>query len=324
MNKRPPKAVLVVCLRYLGDTLLLRPTFRALKKTFPEARLEALVTAGTAVALEDCADVSRVIEWPKSSLPGQAVVLAKVAAARYDWVIDFTGNDRSALVALISGASVRAVYDRPKFSKWSIRRLAYNRRVPPKKKKPHVLIQRQELLEACGVPGRGTDVDLAPRAEALAWTEAATQGLPSGWLHAHITSRDMQKAIPIGIARSVFLGVLDDGGGVVLTSGSAAVERDYIAQCVKGLPADRIKTFSDLTWHQLVALISRGKKYWGADTAPSHIAAALRKPMLIHYGPSSKAEHWKPLHEEGLADVHSSLEEIDSAEVLGWWRKGMR
>ena len=61
----PPSAILVVCLRYLGDTLLLRPALRALRAKFPDARLNAVVTSGTAAALDDCADVSRVIEWPR-------------------------------------------------------------------------------------------------------------------------------------------------------------------------------------------------------------------------------------------------------------------
>lgn len=323
MSRPAPKSVLVVCLRYLGDTLLLRPAFHSLRVAFPEARLDALVTSGTGVALDDCSAVSRVIEWPRSSLVGQAGLLAKVAAARYDWIIDFTGNDRSALIALLSGSSLRAVYDRPKFSRWSIRRAAYNRLVPPKKKKPHIILQRQELLEACGVPGQGVEIGLVPRTDALAWAAAATQGLPAGWLHAHITSRDMQKAIPVPVARTLFQELLDRGTAVVLTSGPAAVERDYIARCVEGLPADRVKTFSDLTWHQLVAMVSLGKKYWGADTAPSHIAAALKKPMLIHYGPTSKAQHWKPLHDEGLADACPNLEEIDPARLLVWWEKGV-
>lgn len=336
-----PSSVLVICLRYLGDTLLLRPAFHALREAFPAARLDALVTSGTAIALDDCANVSRVIEWPKDSLPGQAAVLAKVTASRYDWIIDFTGNDRSALIALLSGASLRAVYDRPKLSRWSLRRAAYNRLVPPKKKKPHILLQRQELLEACGVPGQGTGIDLVPRSEALSWSDSVTAGLPAGWLHAHLTSRDMQKAIPASVARGVFQGVLDQGRAVILTSGPAAIEREHVARCIEGLPPDRVKVFSDLSWHQLVALISRGAAYWGSDTAPSHIAAALRQPMLIHYGPS-KADHWKPLHEGGLADVRPCeclrqkrvtcpagvpgrcLDAIEPYQVLRWFSEAQR
>ena len=339
MSKRPPDAVLVVCLRYLGDTLLLRPAFRALRQAFPGARLDALVTAGTGVALDDCPDISHVIEWPGASFPHQALMLGKITATRYRWIVDFTGNDRSALVALLSGASLRAVYDRPKLSRWSLRRVAYNLRVAPKKKKPHALIQRAELLEACGVPDQGLTMDLIPRPAALVWADAATEHLLPGWLHAHITSRDMQKALPIPVARAVFQGILERGGAVVLTSGSAVVERDHIAQCTFGFPPDRVKVFSNLTWHQLVALISRAGKYWGSDTAPSHIAAALGKPMLIHYGPS-KADHWRPLHEGGLADIRPCdclrqkksicpvatpgrcLESINPAQILAWAEGG--
>lgn len=339
MTKNPPQAILIVCLRYLGDTLLLRPALLALRTKFPDALVDVLITSGTACALDDCPNVNRVIEWPKG-LGAQAAVLGKVALARYDWVVDFTGNDRSALVALISGASLRAVYDRPKLSRWSLRRAAYTKLIPPKKVKPHAVIQRLELLEACGVPGQGTDVDLVPRREALDWANEATVGLPAGWLHAHVTSRDMQKALPVRVVREVLNGVLAGGGGVVITSGAAAVESEHVARCVEGLPLERMRIFSDATWHQLVALIGSSGRYWGADTAPAHIAAALKKPMLIHYGPS-KAGHWKPLHEGARIDERvcaclknkrvdcakgspgACLEGIDTGAVLSWVTSGV-
>lgn len=313
--------VLVVCLRYLGDTLLLRPAFHALREAFPEAKLDALVTGGTRVALDDCPNVDRVIEWPKGNLAGQAGILARVAATGYDWVVDFTGNDRSALVALASRASVRAVYDRPKISQWSIRRKAYNRLIPPKVKKPHAILQRLELLEALGVKSQGVSIDLVPRDEELKWVDSL--GLKGEWVHVHLTSRDMEKAVPAGVAQAVFEGVVAAGVTAVVTTGAGGGERSHMAECLKNVPADRIKVFSDLTWHQLVALISRCGKYWGADTAPSHIAAAFEKPMLIHYGPS-KAEHWKPLHAEGIADVIPSknMGDIDPDRVLRWMKGG--
>lgn len=302
MTPPPPQAVLVVCLRYLGDTLLLRPPLRALRAAFPDARLDVAVTAGTACALEDCAWVSRVIEWPRRNFLREAVLAMEVARGGYDWVIDFTGNDRSALVALASRAGFRATYERPKLPSWSLRRAAYNFRPRHQKAKPHTLIQRLELLEACGVPPQGLEFGLEPRSVAVEEIRRRWEGLPAKIFHAHLTSRDMQKAIPVETAREVLAAAMERGYAVALTCGNNPVERTHAEACAAGLPVGKIRVFHDLNWQELVAAISLCERYWGADTAPAHIAAALKKNMLIHFGPS-RADHWRPLHPGGSADV---------------------
>lgn len=293
-----PSAILVICLRYLGDTLLLRPPLRALRTAFPAARIDALVTSGTGVALDDCKNVSHVLEWPRRKWLQELALISRIAGSGYDWAIDFTGNDRSALIALCSGAPLRVAYDRPKLSRWSLRRCAYNFRPAHKKKKPHILMQRLELLENCGVKSQGFSSDLLPRSEALKWAEHALSDFSPPFFHIHVTSRDMQKAIPVQIVREVIEGIIKAEGSVILTGGGAEIERKHVAACLGGFPLDRVRLFENLTWHQLVALIAQCDKYWGADTAPAHIAAALEKPMLIHYGPS-RTEHWRPLHAGG-------------------------
>ena len=300
----PPKAILVVCVRYLGDTLLLRPALRALRTAFPEARIDALITEGTACALDDCKDVSRVLEWPRRAWLRELALLARISCEGYGWVVDFTGNDRSALVALLSRAPFRTAYERPKLSKWSLRRTAYHFRPAHRKAKPHTVIQRLELLEACGVASCGVGCDLVPRPEALAWAHGVVRFLPKPLLHVHVTSRDMQKAIPSDVVRAVVERTIDAGGGVVVTCGKAEIEASHIAKCLARLPAEKVLSFDSLTWHQLVALISLCDKYWGADTAPAHVASALEKPLLIHFGPS-RSDHWYPLHPAGKLDVQA-------------------
>ncbi|MFA7345252.1 MAG: glycosyltransferase family 9 protein [Terrimicrobiaceae bacterium] len=304
MNPSPPepKAVLVVCLRYLGDTLLLRPALRALRAAYPGARIDAVVAAGTACALDDCQDVSRAIEWPRRSIMREISLASEIARGGYDWAVDFTGNDRSALVALVSRAPFRVAYERPKLPAWSLRRAAYHFRPRHKKTKPHALIQRLELLEACGVASRGTHFGLVPREESLALARRELECLPAKLFHMHVTSRDMQKAIPVGVAREVLAAALECGYGVVATSGRDPAEREHVRLCTEGLPAEKARVFHELDWHGLVATISLCDRYWGSDTAPAHIAAAFEKKMLLHYGPS-RAEHWRPLHPGALADA---------------------
>ena len=337
MNAQPPepKSVLIVCLRYLGDTLLLRPALRALREAYPGARLDALVTAGTACALDDCGDVSRVIEWPRRSFLRELALTAEIARSGYDWVIDFTGNDRSALVALASRARFRAAYERPKLPAWSLRRAAYHFRPRHKKVKPHAVIQRLELLEACGVPSQGVSFGLVPRMATLDAARRALEGLPVNLFHAHVTSRDMQKAIPVDVVRDVLSAAIESGYGVVVTGGRDEAEREHVHLCTEGLPAGKLRVFHELDWHGLVATISLCARYWGSDTAPAHIAAALGKKMLVHFGPS-QADHWKPLHPNGTADVRpcaclknkrvqcpkgepgACLQGINSSGVIAW------
>ncbi len=340
MSLPVPRSVLVICVRYLGDTLLLRPCLRALRMAFPLARIDALVAAGTACALDDCRDVSRVLEWPARDPLGELSQLARLAVEGYDWAVDFTGNDRSAIIALASRARLRVAYERPKLSAWSLRRAAYHLRPAHHKVKPHALTQRLELLEACGVAAQGHSFGLVPRESALASVRGQVQGLPPQIFHAHVTSRDMQKAIPAEIVRGVLAGAIASGLGVVVTGGSAEAERKHVLACTLGLPAEKFRIFHDLDWHGLVAAISLCSAYWGSDTAPAHIAAALEKRMLIHFGPS-RADHWKALHSGGEADVQACacmkakrsacaigvpgkcLEGIQAEDVLAWLQRAL-
>lgn len=335
MNPRPPSAVLVICARYLGDSLLLRPCLRALRAAFPDTRIDAVVAAGTGCALDDCADVSRVIEWPARRPFNEAAALLRIAGGGYDWAIDFTGNDRSALIAVASRAGFRVAYERPKLPKWSLRRAAYHFRPLHHKTKPHTLVQRLELLEACGVPPQGFAFGLVPRESAVHEATGRLQGIPGKILHAHVTSRDMQKAIPTVTVREVLEGAIRSGFGVVVTCGRAQVEQDHVARCTEGLRAETFRAFHDLDWHGLVATISLCRAYWGSDTAPAHIAAALDKKMLIHFGPS-RADHWQPLHSNGTADVRpcdclkkkrvecergrpgNCLQKINATDIIAW------
>lgn len=290
-----PEKILVLSLRYLGDTLLTRPTLRALRLQFPESKIDILVPSTTEVALENFPYNIRPIVWPRSTQ--RAIRRAmKIFVQGYDWVIDLTGNDRTALLSLLSRASLRVCYEKkqPWWPRWRSR--LYNLRITHEKKKPHKLLQHQKLLEACDVTFQGISLELKSNEKA----EKKIASFFSAYLGkkvilAHLTSRDMQKSLPIPLVRQVMSDLIKQNITIIFTHGKARQEKDYVTACVQGFASSQLQIMPQLSWDELIALIMKVDVYWGVDTAPTHIASDLQKPMLVHYGPSH-VEQWRPLN----------------------------
>jgi len=298
------KKILVISLRYLGDTLLIRPALRALRHAHPEARIDALVTGGTDIALDGCADVDRVIEWPRKGLVSQLACLGKIATSGYDAVVDFTGNDRSSFVVLLTRARRVMAYRKNAKPLFSLTRIITKHLPENPVFHEHYIHHRLKLLELNGIPWQGTHVGLVPTATATERARELLADLPRGKiLHIHPASRDMQKALPTDIVREVAQTAMQEGWGVVITGGPAQIERDHVAECTRNLPREILRIFNDLDWHDFVAVIAECTRYWGSDTAPSHIAAALDRPLRVEFGPSA-VDNWYPINPCGLAVVH--------------------
>ncbi|MFH0778370.1 MAG: glycosyltransferase family 9 protein, partial [Candidatus Eisenbacteria bacterium] len=114
------RSILVLRPGAMGDVLLTTPALRALKAGFPGARVTALVTRSGEEILKGNPHVDEVIVLDKSSLLSQARVFPGVRRRRFDLVVDFLCNPRTALISLFSGAPLRLGYD------VRVRKIAYN------------------------------------------------------------------------------------------------------------------------------------------------------------------------------------------------------
>lgn len=108
----PPKKILVIMLRRIGDVVLTTPAVRALKKRFPDAALHFLAEPPGADALAGDPCIDRILAYAPAPGEGPLVSylrwLREVRRERYDWVIDYLGTPRSAMLAFASGAPLRA------------------------------------------------------------------------------------------------------------------------------------------------------------------------------------------------------------------------
>jgi heptosyltransferase-3 len=91
---------------------------------------------------------------------------------------------------------------------------------------------------------------------------------------------------------SVIAELRRDRHRVVLTCGPALDEIKHCQAILHDTEVDR-QYLGTLNLKQLGALISKALVFLGVDSAPMHIAAAVRTPTVALFGPTG-AENWSP------------------------------
>ena len=140
LRKRDFGKILLIKLSAVGDVVHTIPVLNKLRRRYPAAQLDWLVTPGIGELLRHHPAISNVIDfdredwttlWRLTPLVGYARLAAKLRATGYDLVVDMHGQFRTALFALATGAPVRIGFDRPRASVWD----ASPRTFPPEARK---------------------------------------------------------------------------------------------------------------------------------------------------------------------------------------------
>ncbi|HAH32448.1 MAG TPA: hypothetical protein DCL44_09080 [Elusimicrobia bacterium] len=100
-----PKKILLIQLRQIGDVLLTTPAAQVLKDNFPGAKLDLLTQAPCHEVLSGNPFVDETLVYSKAN---PLKWIREVRERKYDLVIDFMSNPRSALICFASGAPLKA------------------------------------------------------------------------------------------------------------------------------------------------------------------------------------------------------------------------
>ncbi len=140
--------ILLIRLRLIGDVVFTTPIPRALKRSFPSARISYLVEDSAAPVLahnphiDDLIIVHRSRGWRR--VVADLKLAARVRGARYDVVLDLHGGPRSSWLTLASGARQRIGYDVQGRS-WMYTRTVSR---PRQLRARHSVVNQWDLLEA--------------------------------------------------------------------------------------------------------------------------------------------------------------------------------
>ncbi|MCL4475067.1 MAG: glycosyltransferase family 9 protein [Nitrospirae bacterium] len=361
MNFDGTKKILVIKLRHVGDVLLTVPVFRALRENFREAHISALVNSGTEEVLKGNPLIDEILLFERSikglsplkRYLSEAGFLRRLRDKGFDMTVDLTGGDRPAVISFASGARYRLGW-RPKKGFIGKKRL-YTHLSSPEGRR-HMVLQNLDVVSQYGIHTENLSVDFHIPEEARMFVKKIleennpppplsipplvrgdTEGLKGGEaglrdtvVHIHPTSRWLFKCWKDEYMAEVIGRLLDQGVKVVVTSSPDPKEINKAKRILSFIPSRITHHASRLidlcgktTIKQLGAVSEAADLFFGVDSAPMHIAAAVGTPVVALFGPSG-AYSWGPWdNESSRLTAHGSQIENPYAQRNGIQRFGI-
>lgn len=283
--------ILAIRPRALGDVVLTTPALRALHLGYPAARLDVVTERPYGALLRGLPGIGRVWTLERSNRDTLGLV-SRIRRERYDMVVDFFGNPRTALLTRGSGASLTAGYDlRGRAHAYTVR---VPRSVPPAGgEREYAAAVHVRLALAVGgrFAGLETRVALSDAARAQATDVLARSGVERPWRCVGLvaTATWATKLWPVSHAAVLARGLMRAGWEVLalVGPGEARVAR-VLERLSRGL---RVLVPCDVA--TLAAVIARLAAVVGTDSGPRHLAAALEVPSFAWFGPTHP-DTWNP------------------------------
>lgn len=298
---KTPMKILIIQLRRIGDVIVTTPAIDVLRRRFPAARIEFLVEPAAAPVLDHYPGLDERLVFEKSNF---WFWLRELRRRRYDWVLDFMNNPRTAQLAWATGAPVRVGFVVPF---WSV---AYTHRVPRPAGDVYAVQNKFALLRSLGLSAPD---GCLPR---LAVAPSEFDAVQSWWTESGLDQAIERVAVMPKHRHEIrqwpaakFKGVLQrlltrPGRHIVLVGG--ADERPYLEDVARDFP-ERVALLPAGSLHRAAAILSRCHAAVTNDSGLMHLAVAVGTPTVTIYGPTSPGS-WNPqrpphryLQAQGLA-----------------------
>ena len=297
------KRILVINLAFIGDVILSGPAIRALKETYPHARIDILTVPVAAPIARLVPYVDRVFEYDKRGKHKNVLELWRLVkglrAEKYDLSVSMNFALRASLVAWAAGATYRLGYNAQHASMFLTHVASSDR-----SKIRHESENYLALLKPLGIEAGNAQLELKLTPEALqrvqkkvAWDE----------------HQPLIIICPFG--RNPLNCWAEEGYAEVIRRLAGVASCILIGGKVEKARLEKIRTLSGvdvlilagvLSMEELAALMKQADLVITVDTGPLHIAGGVGTPIL---GLFSRSDYrvWGP---RGTRDkvLHNKVE----------------
>ena len=276
------KNVLIVQLRQIGDVVLTTPIARILKEELPGCRVSFLTEAPCDQLLRGNPFLDEILlsdrrgGWVETLRLGR-----RLRKSRFDAILDFMGNPRSAILSFLAGAPTRVSYPAKG------RGVLYTHRIRP----PHVYAVdfKKGLLQPLGIRSEWNRPEIFLTGEEAEWGHALRRERLGERSKRLITvdpsHRRVTRRWPAPHYGALCRRIRDELGALPLVLWGPG-EEEVAEEVIAGSGARAVKA-PPTTLRQMAALIAASDLHLGNCSAPRHVAVAVGVPSFTILGSTS-------------------------------------
>lgn len=302
--------ILIVKLSAIGDVIHALPVAGALKQHFPQARITWVVEKPAYDLLTNNPHIEEIIIFDKprfKTLQGLCqnapAFIQNLHSRRFDLALDLQGLFKSAAISYLSGAPRRLVY-------CNTREMShlFAQKVCGPHAKGHIVEQYLDVVRALGCHVQQAQWAIQPTiaeqqsAEAIAMQAGFSLDEPyvvfapgANWPNKRWPA-DHFAAIADWLASQGYKAVIVGGPG----------DQELARAIMAGAAVKPTVIVGQTTLKQLAYITSKARALIGGDTGPTHLAAAMKTPVIALMGPTD-AQRNGPYGQldRALATTHS-------------------
>lgn len=274
---------------------------RTLKRFRPDLQITTLVEAIYTDLYEADPDIeaiplTRSHQEKRSSLSSRLSIIQNIRRRKFSAVVNLHGGPTSAQLTFLSGAKHRigAAHFRNGY--------AYNLRVPPSEEilgrsNLHTVEYQFGWFKWFGLLNEmpaATQLFVAANKRESAQAKMQTAGINLNQPYAVLAPTNefyTKRWMPERYA-AIAERLIARGYQIVLT-GAPTAEQIAQVESVQAATSQTLTALTSLSIGELMAVIADAKVFVGNDSGPAHIAAAVKTPLVVLFGPAS-SERWHP------------------------------